>query len=553
MPGAFLRHLKMLEDDFGSHPNIGIATKLLRTFDYIEVHRSSIAQELDGNRDLFIRTVVHLPVDYFPLSIMRRDVTEQANQLLDAQMCQLDKCFEQLAAIPDPELRKLVTNSFLFRLKGDDVDEMNHRLTSAFKYLESYQAEGCVSLDELMQQFESAYDGNLHLQAAFEFFTDKVEYRHPVKAADGVIKPLTWEMIKENLKNSHREAPIDQDWLHYYRHVEQPVSKTQKNGWYFFNFRSSKAAKQYLSYIRSISAELADQIKPAMVIADINTRRYQFKLTTQQLYQFNKILIRHDLVGPPLSQRSPFAQKDMLIKTVRWDKDCFIEEFTDGILPIPSQDKIKQKLRKGLHRKYIVDASGVHKRTEKPSPYGISDQEELKRKKDERSPAQSTSLVTTDADIAVFGHASARREKLVGFAFDPEDALFRRLLIYDTGTYTRPDEFKDKKNAERYYSEKVKSRNPVLFGDREKFKKAISDGKLNEAVARIRWLEDLEDDTQGFISSEIRICSDTFEARCIAQYYARVVRRKLKKDESYLVPIVFYLPDDPEKHHTYYT
>jgi hypothetical protein len=82
-------------------------------------------------------------------------------------------------------------------------------------------------------------------------------------------------------------------------------------------------------------------------------------------------------------------------------------------------------------------------------------------------------------------------------------------------------------------------------------------GSYTEVTARIRY----KTKSKKVKQSGIAIFSDTFEARCIAQYYAQQLTKKLKQqflsknrpwDETFQVPIVYYLPGNT-KDNTRYT
>jgi len=232
---------------------------------------------------------------------------------------------------------------------------------------------------------------------------------------------------------------------------------------------------------------------------------------------------------------------DKFVKIVRWDTNCFLEKFILGITKTPS-DQFHTPLRQGGHKAYTVFASGVYKRGNKPSPYPT----ELLTKKDEFSQHQAMTLITDQVDTNVFGHDKIRGSKLIGFIFDPNDALINRMFSRDIGSFGRPYEFHSEKLAQEYYESNVLSDKPLLHSSYEAFKRAVikQPNQCNEVLARVKWNDK---------SSAIGIFSDSFEARCVVQYYAERLKHRLKiqytellstLEDDYEVPVYFYLPSN---------
>jgi hypothetical protein len=231
---------------------------------------------------------------------------------------------------------------------------------------------------------------------------------------------------------------------------------------------------------------------------------------------------------------------DSLAKSVRWDDKIFLENFLRSITKSPS-NQTEEKLRIGPHKKYTVFGHGVFERSQKPSPYNLSPAD-LNEKKKKTSLPQATSLISRRQRI--FGHAN-RRNKLVGYIFKPPKNLINRIFFMDMGTVNRPYEFNDLKEAEAYFNRRVNSTRPTMFKTLSDLKKYIANDSRfhNEVLARLKW---------NINTSCVAIFSDTFEARCIAQFYAKLTYQRLVSQyrdlnrqlpQDYQVPIVFYLPE----------
>jgi ankyrin repeat protein len=232
---------------------------------------------------------------------------------------------------------------------------------------------------------------------------------------------------------------------------------------------------------------------------------------------------------------------DSLAKSVRWDDNIFLGNFLSSITKSP-ENQFEEKLRKGPHKKYTVYAHGFFERSQKISPYNLPPRV-LKEKKEKTSRHQSTSLVREKEPI--FGHGRGRQRKLVGFIFKPLMDLINRIFIYDIGTISRPYEFDTVEEAKDYFTRSVNHHPKTLFKTLQELKdNTVNNTKnYNEVLARLKW--DIN-------TSSVGIFSDTFEARCIAQFYAKLTYQRLlcqyrelglTLPQDYQVPIVFYLPD----------
>lgn len=308
----------------------------------------------------------------------------------------------------------------------------------------------------------------------------------------------------------------------------RPSKKNLDDEGYSYCYKSKRRAREQLELIR----ELLGENHPELL-----------KKTRLMPYKENP--------GTPVCFYLSHEQEDALkalqgerrlVKTLRWDEACFFDDFLLGITPSDTNDH-RPPLRQGPHKAFAVFGSGVYPYDQKPSPYP---QESLDQKKRERSRHQSTSLVSYQIQSPVFGSNTKRKNKLVGVILDAEDALINRYFLYDRGTFHRPYEHQHKEKANNYYKKFVQSPNPTLFSDLDTFEKALEkqSHKHNEVLARIRW---------DVSSSAIGIFYNSFTARCVALYYAEQTYQRVKAqyqelnlpwDESYRVPILFYLPND---------
>jgi ankyrin repeat protein len=232
---------------------------------------------------------------------------------------------------------------------------------------------------------------------------------------------------------------------------------------------------------------------------------------------------------------------DSLAKSVRWDDNIFFEKFLLSITKSPI-NQTEEKLRKGPHKRYTVFGHGVFERSQKISPYNLSPQA-WERKKAKTSLHQSTSLILDRQRI--FGYAY-RNEKLVGYIFKPPKNLINRIFFKDMGTVNRPYEFDNLDDAMNYFSQKVLGAKPTMFKTLTELKHHIINDTRNhnEVLARLKW--DIN-------TSCVAIFSDTFESRCIAQFYAKLTHQRLlcqyrelnqTLPQDYQVPIIFYLPEE---------
>ena len=239
-------------------------------------------------------------------------------------------------------------------------------------------------------------------------------------------------------------------------------------------------------------------------------------------------------VFKPLPLRDKF-----IVKSLRFDSFCFIDEFIEGITRVSGQGK-GRPLRIGPHKAWTVNGLGVFDRRDKAkSPYPKEEQ----YKRPWFSAHQSLSLILKGAEAPVFGFNTGRASTLAGVMMAPESALINRRFLYDTGTCHRPYEARTKKEAEAYRSQAMGT---SLFADDASFEAAIrakeNAGRYNEVLAGVRW--EME-------TSAVGIFSDTDESRYVAQIYAMKIRRALQSkagmlpeawNGAYQVPVYYYLP-----------
>lgn len=257
------------------------------------------------------------------------------------------------------------------------------------------------------------------------------------------------------------------------------------------------------------------------------------------------LLLAKDFSEVIMSNKPVFETGDFLVKSLRFDQFCYIDEFLDGITRTQDQPKPRAPRWKP-HKKFTVYADNIYNRLVKVSPYPEAEY----YKKALTSPHQSLSLIPSGTNLPVFGIFKERSNALVGIITDPRHALFNRFFTEDGSTVDRPYEFDTQELAQKYAAAKK----DILYNSYDLFKSKIlkNHGKgHNEVLARIRWTN----------SNAIGIFSDTDESRYIAQVYARKLRAVLAAkagklpedwDPSYEVPIYYYIPGSP-KHLKVYT
>lgn len=280
-----------------------------------------------------------------------------------------------------------------------------------------------------------------------------------------------------------------------------------------------------------------------------------FELDEASVEKINQYLV--DALNP-----AKILGDDYFIKSIRADdKDFFSASFMWTVTRSLIQ-KIKFIVRPGEKENYRVDGEAVHKVIPKdeniiPVKYQVNHP---------FSQTQPTSYIVAKSPSSLFGHDRAET-KLSGMAGKISDLYFSDYnSFYDAGTVNRPHHFQSKAKAEKFYEKKVLTLNPykkIIYGQNEldAFLKMLADpqkpvhkrGNYNEVLAGVRW------NTDG--SSMLIIGTDDLETRLLTQYRAKILKERLIKqaeennqplDPHYEVPIVYYLPNNPN-HLRYYT
>ncbi len=379
---------------------------------------------------------------------------------------------------------------------------------------------------------------NAEITSETDFGTIKYEFELTIEQWDFVKTLHQFEEAKININATPKINVKIDPILSVLSIIPNKIAPSSDGEWFFYTYSLSEEAETQMVLLHHLLDDQYPEFKEYGKI--INTKNHQ---ETPHRIRLSKA--QHQ-------QLEELRYHDRLIKSVRFDELCFIDDFIESMTH--TADKIiepRKQLRfpEKKHKAYTAFAEGVFSRDNKPSPYPSQD---LEQKKAERSRHQSTSLITKKAQVPVFGHDKERKLALVGVMLDPDDALYNRFFIYDKGTIERPYEFHAEHAAKKYHNEMT---NKILFSSYEKFKQAIEGGdqtKYNEVLARIRWHQS---------SSCIAIFSDTLESRAVSQIYAKRLREQLIKnaqktneawDDQYQIPIAFYIPHD-SKNMTAYT
>ncbi len=240
---------------------------------------------------------------------------------------------------------------------------------------------------------------------------------------------------------------------------------------------------------------------------------------------------------------------NVVIKSLRADQNCFYRNFIETIT-----SGARKPLRSGTKKAFTVTGQGVFQRpndkaSNKHPTAPLKTPQYTEQQKQGFSKAQSASLATPDHACRVFGFDTSRESILVGALFDETDVLFTdRNYIYDGGTVNRPYDFNTLEAAADYHE----SKQPYTLFSKENLADFIVEIKkkkdqYNEVLVRLRWGNQNR--------SKIFIASDTLSSRLQAQEYARLLKKRLVEqgevDETYTVPIVYYIPESPLHFKTY--
>jgi len=558
-----------LKENFKNHSHLKIAILFCECMDYIQENMAEIKSKAGKTTVLDHRGLI--------FNFNGLNTPEEIENHFTQLNTELHACIDGLLSIENRDIRNQVIDIFLDHINNSAIASMEIRLRNAIIFYDVYQRVGLISFNNIMQAFYEQYDSvnhkNITAANILKFFADKVNSHLLVVTDFNQTEPLTWPLILNHLEKKPGLDNIRHEWMRFTENSPYVITSDKWQVKHLY-FDSEQAGNNYLSYIKSILPDI-DSVKILTVPEkEISSRKYYCILTEPQYKKLKYILNNYRQPSsintideskekvPEIETEEEFISRNAddhalyiadnmraygaLVKSVRWDNHCFNADFIEGVTKSPvSRLKPKKYSRLGPHKQFSANAAGPYERSKRlHSPYAPLSPEEIAEKKKILSAFQSTSLVTPEAQIPVFGHNRDRADKLVGYLFDPNDALINRMFIYDGGTALRPYEFDTYQEALAYFNKKTNPDHPFLFASMEEFEKAIANhkDKYNEVLARIKW---------NVNSSAVGIYSDTFEARCIAQFYATQMRDRLKMqyqelnipwDESYVVPIIYYIP-----------
>lgn len=249
-------------------------------------------------------------------------------------------------------------------------------------------------------------------------------------------------------------------------------------------------------------------------------------------------------------------EKGIFSKMAGWFSTQQHEEYTEMVAieegfskssPLLKGEKIEEKTE------VEVDAEGKVIPLKKPQ-YS----EEEKRGFSKAMPA---SLGTLNYWPHVFIFSTGASMASAGVIFEIQSAspkkniLFsQRCYLYDGGTVGRLYDFFEYRKAKNYFDA---NKGHVLFSSNEEdfalFKDAISEPKnrngYNEVLVRQRWT--IDQDCKIFIGN--RSVESVFQALEYARLFKKYLIENQLADESYVVPILFYTPNDLAFHFKPYT
>lgn len=490
---AFIKYIKT---HCAEHPNAELGIKILELLTYIEEHLEEVSLYAHV-QSFWQHPTNHMRANLHYNNPCKDGQTRDqiAKEHLAKLIAEVHKAFTYISNLPQKILQETAAYHFLLNMQYSEEDFMEAYLKEALLFIETFRNCDHATLQGFIDQY-----------FIMQYTKEKESF-------------LT--LFGKDKEQKH--VNIIPDFITY--------NKT----WVFFCYEQKQEAEEQLAYLKFLFQEKYPEF---LVYAAVHFKRehtktpYYFRLSLQQHFDF--LAYKEESIP----HFKPLPEDQWLIKTIRWDEHCFINKFILGITPSPVM-QFRERLRYGTHKQYTVLASGVYPYHEKPSAYG--EVKNLAKKKAKRSQHQSTSFISARAQGPVFGHDKERRNKLVAFIVDAKDALINRAMLYDGGTIGRPYEANTLEEAENYFMTKFGS---ILFENLEKLEVAMSfDPKRhNEVLARIRW---------HMKSAKIAICSDTFEARAVAYYYAHVLRQRLIArhqelglpwDDNYEVPVIYYLP-----------
>src|SRR3990167_7291664 len=312
---------------------------------------------------------------------------------------------------------------------------------------------------------------------------------------------------------------------------------------YHLFFDSRESAETSLEAIKKLLGIQKDKNAPKVKHNNPNSSSYT--LTQTQWQALRKIIRQSALQTMP--------SNEFVFKSLRVDEFNYFRKFITMVNP----PNAKYPLRQVSKKKYTVTGKGVFQRTEAPNETTghltpIKTPQYKAEEKAGFSKAQPASLGQPDFHTPVFGF-DKRKEKLVGALFldrSENTLLTDRNYIYDGGTVGRPYDFEDCTQAQQYYQDRS---GKTLFSKEQlpQFKEAIKQDPncYNEMLIRLRWTTNK--------NCQIFVGSDTLSARLWAQEYAQIMKNYLLAnhlcDESYNIPLCFYIPKNNDLNFREYT
>jgi hypothetical protein len=360
-------------------------------------------------------------------------------------------------------------------------------------------------------------------------------------------------LLDGNLTRSFLITTLGNRYYEYFNQHPYRAFVDTKTNIYYLGYETARSASVGEQYLQLMSLLKNKHIKKIEKIEGSKTW-YLLALDKRTLPHFHQVSFQ------PFSEEFCEKQKELqnnshyllpkyrLVKSVRFDEGCFIDEFLNGVFASAEQPD-RSRLRIGPHKRFTVTPAGIRERYKKPSPYrGIANEELAIYSKH-----QSTTLVTDQVKPKVFSH-NIKTDKVVGFIFDADSALINRAFMSNIGSLTRPYESRhaNKPKLATFFEKNFKEKTYYKLVDghyefnMDEFLKAVANNKSNnEVMAKLRWVMQ---------TTAVGIFSDSFEAKCIAMVYAAKSQKKLKKllqrsghdSEGELeIPITYYLPSQP--------
>lgn len=556
-----------------SHQHTSLAVRVLQCLIYIENNIDEIATHAgkDHLRD---------PVGKLAFHLNNYETPKIARDELLKMVAEVRGVFVEIMAMKEEGLRHETMSIFLNNIRDNDAGCMEWRVRFALTHYAFAQTGGSYHINELYQEFDRLHP-NMALTDFLDYFSFRVEYHCPVQDIDGNIKPLTWDLIKNYLKDTWELDDIDDFWITSFKTLCAPdIYATRRGG--FYNFERESDARHYLAYIKSLLPQLREDLAPIEVDYFAKRNKFFFWLPTEAGLVFQHAIERKvakekeeetipladHLVKPKIidmtiqdkmdEQEIQDARNrlrshaikftldgDFVIKSLRVDNRFFFRRFVEMVAP-PFK---KHKLREGNKKAYTVTGNGIYyrKSNQADGKYPIKAGQYTKEEKDSYSKNQSTSLGMRNFHPVPFAF-SHRPDRLVGVIMDAKDILFSdRLYSYDGATLERPYDSYGAGDAVAYRDKKV---NYVLFSKKKlaAFKNKITQpgnrDKHNEALVRMRWNADG--------SSKVFIGEDSLYARLWAQELARIMKNHLVMhhimQDSHSIPICYYLVKDEALH-----